>query len=150
MRRIGYAAHIPDGEGYIMSLKHSLDALQSLLASQLPCPVISGRPEQSLGLYLFPWHIHQPTQLRAIGSSESTHRPCSLSVVLLPKADSVVTSLDLLDQAMAAIQAQPVQTTVDGNVHILLDTWSAETMMQFFTATGLPLQCALACELRLS
>ncbi|MCB4811537.1 hypothetical protein LG204_09425 [Methylovorus menthalis] len=131
-----------------MSLTHSLDALQSLLASQLPCPVISGRPEQSLGLYLFPWHIYQPRELRNINVSAFAQRPCSLSVVLLPKADSVATSLDLLDQAMTTIQAQPIQTTVDGTVQIILDAWSADTMMQFFTAAALPLQSALACELR--
>lgn len=133
-----------------MSLKHSLNALQSLLASQLPCPVISGRPEQSPGLYLFPWHVHQATQLRNIGLAQSARRPYGLSVVLLPKADSVATSLDLLDQAMTAMQAQPIQTTANGTVQIILDSWSAETMLQFFTAAGLPLQSALACELRIS
>jgi hypothetical protein len=131
-----------------MSLKHSLNALQSLLASQLPCPVIGGRPEQSLGLYLFPWHIHQLTEQRNITPSASTQKPCSLSVVLLPKTDSITTSLDLLDQAMTTIQAQPMQTTVDGTVQILINPWSADTMMQFFTAAALPLQSALACELR--
>jgi hypothetical protein len=131
-----------------MSLKNSLDALQSLLASQLPCPVISGRPEQSLGLYLFPWHIHQLTEQRNINLSASAPNPCSLNVVLLPKADSIATSLDLLDQAMTTIQAQPIQTTVNGTVQILLNAWSADTMMQFFTAAALPLQSALACELR--
>mgnify|MGYP000005147108 CR=1 FL=1 len=130
-----------------MSLKHSLNALQSLLASQLPCPVIPGRPEQSLGLYLFPWHIHHATPLQNTQSNDTSGRPCTMRVVLLPKADCV-TSLDLLDQARTIIEAYPMETSAQGTVQIMLDAWSADTMMQFFTAAALPLQSALACALR--
>ena len=130
-----------------MPLFSRLTALCQVLAKHAPLPVRISRPDDTPGLYIWPWRIEEDTRVR------SSRLPGDDPLLRVPPPVIhflVLSSTNLDGETIGAIESArlAVFEAGSGRVSVVPATMTNSELTDLFTAAQIPLRLSLAYTLR--
>lgn len=138
-----------------MPLFSRLTALCQVLEKHATLPVRISRPDDTAGLFVWPWRIEEDTRVRSAplprqaGDDTTSHAPApAIHFLLLSSTSLDDNTIGGLESARLALLETPVFDAVGGRVSVAPATLSTTELTDLFTAAAIPLRLCLAYTLR--
>lgn len=138
-----------------MPLFARLTALRDVIAKHATLPVSISRPDDTPGIYIWPWRIEEDTRVRSTPLPRSADNDPLISApapaihfIVLSSTDLDGETISALESARRALLETPVFDVGAGRVAVMPAQLSTAELTDLFTAAAIPLRLCLAYTLR--
>lgn len=138
-----------------MPLFTRLTALRDVIAKHATLPVRISRPDDTAGLYIWPWRIEEDTRVRSTPLPRTPDNdPLSgapapaIHFLVLASTNLDGETISALESARRSLLETPVFEVGNGRVSVMPATLSTSELTDLFTAAAIPLRLCLAYTLR--
>lgn len=138
-----------------MPLFTRLTALCQTLATHTTLPIRIGRPDDSPGLFVWPWRLEEDARVRSTplprlpGEDTKMHTPAPvIHFLVLSTTNLDDETISGLEAARLALLETPIFAAGAGRVVVAPAALSANELTDLFTAAAIPLRLCLAYTLR--
>jgi hypothetical protein len=138
-----------------MPLFTRLTALCEVITKHATLPVSISRPNETPGLYIWPWRIEEDTRVRSTPLPRSADNDPLISApapaihfLVLSSTNLDGETISALESARRSLLETPVFEVGNGKVSVMPATLSTSELTDLFTAAAIPLRLCLAYTLR--
>ncbi len=138
-----------------MPLFTRLTALRDVIAKHATLPVRISRPDDTPGLFIWPWRIEEDTRVRSTplprlpdGDMPNGIPAPAIHFLVLSSTALDDETISALESARRALLETPIFAVGNGRVSAMPATLSTSELTDLFTAAAIPLRLCLAYTLR--
>lgn len=138
-----------------MPLFTRLAALRDVIAKHANLPVRISRPDDTPGIYIWPWRIEEDTRVRSTPLPRSADNDPLLNApapaihfLVLASTDLDGETIGALESARRSLLETPVFEVGNGRVSAMPATLNTSELTDLFTAAAIPLRLCFAYTLR--